>query len=173
MKLANVLLPVIAAFAGVSILQALAAMLAAVSSPSELPCLTTLRGISSNGCCSRTRSRSPRYPLLRCARKGGDGGSVSQWQLIPLAIVVINGIGGIVFLKNLPIEWPRIFLTSAITAILSAPVWMLLFGSRRDTPAEHFHPVASKSLGERAWKLLVTSLTWRCTSQPVASSFPT
>jgi hypothetical protein len=80
--------------------------------------------------------------------------------LIPLAVVVINGIEGIAFLKNLPIEWPRIFLTSAITALLSAPVWMLLFGSRHDTPAEHFHPIASKPLGERAWKLVASDLTY-------------
>jgi hypothetical protein len=92
--------------------------------------------------------------------------------LIPLAIVVINGIEGIVFLKNLCIEWPRIFLTSAITAIVSAPVWTLLFGSRRDTPAS-----ISLLLPQNPWASapgdwwLAISVTSRCTSPPAASSF--
>jgi hypothetical protein len=64
--------------------------------------------------------------------------------LIPLAIVVINGIEGIVFLKNLHVEWPRIFLTSAITAILSVPSGCFYSEVAVTLPPENFHPVASK-----------------------------
>jgi len=159
-KRANVLLRVIAAFVAVSILQALAGMLAALLLPLRAPLPDDV-----------TR-HFLEWMLLRNAVTIAALSAVAvrtEWRgwrlgfsvaLIPLAIVVINGIEGIVFLKNLHIDWPRIFLTSAITALLSAPVWMLLFGRRRDTPAEHFHPVASKSGGECAGKLVTCDLTY-------------
>jgi hypothetical protein len=159
-KFSTVLLRVIAAFAVVSLIQVLAGMLATIFLPVAAPLpddgmrhfmpwmllsnAVTIAALSVVAV--RTEWRGMRL-----------GFSVA---LIPLAIVGINGIDGIVFLKNLPIEWPRIFLTSAITALLSAPVWMLLFGTRQDTPAEHFHPLASKSLGERVWKLVTCDLTY-------------
>lgn len=160
MKLSNVLLRVIAAFAGVSLLQALAAKLAAVFLPVEAPLPGDVMRhfmawmLLTNAVTTAALS----VVAVRAEWRGWKlGFSVA---LIPLAIVVINGIEGIVFLKNLPLEWPRIFLTSAITALLSAPVWMLLFGSRHDTADEHFRPIASKPLGERAWKLVASDLTY-------------
>ena len=79
---------------------------------------------------------------------------------IPLVITLVNGIEGVYFLPNLPIEWPRIFLQVAIAAALSVPVWMLLFGRRAATPQEHFHPIAAKSRGERAWKFVLSDLAY-------------
>ena len=37
---------------------------------------------------------------------------------------------------------------------------MLLFGRRTDQPPEHFHPIASKSRGERAWKFAVCDVSY-------------
>jgi len=159
-KFSQLLWRVIAAFAVVSFIQVLAGMLAAVVVPVEAPLpdevarhfmpwvlLTNAVTIAALSVVAvRTEWRGWRL-----------GFSVA---LIPLAIMVINGIEGTVFLKNLHIAWPRIFLASAITALLSAPVWMLLFGGRQDNPAEHFHPLASKSLGERVWKLVTCDLTY-------------
>ena len=79
---------------------------------------------------------------------------------IPAVIGIVNGIEGSIFLKNSNIEWSRIFLITIITAILSAPAWMLLFGRRTDQPREHFHPIASKSRGERAWKFAVCDVSY-------------
>ena len=173
MKLSNVLLRVIAAFVGVSLMQALAAKLAAVFLPVEAPLPGDVMRhfmawmLLSNAVTIAALS----VVAVRAEWRGWRlGFSVA---LIPLAIVVINGIEGIVFLKNLPIEWPRIFLMSAITALLSAPVWMLLFGSRHDTPAEHFSSHRLKTAGRapRGSWLPVISLISCCTSQPVSSSF--
>jgi hypothetical protein len=78
---------------------------------------------------------------------------------IPAAILFISGIEGAVFLKNAHIEWNRIFLSAAIAAMLNVPVWMLLFGKRQGG-AEHFHPIASKSLGQRAWRLIACDVSY-------------
>jgi hypothetical protein len=155
-KLSSLLLRVIAAFVAVSVIQMLAGMLLPIEAPlpgdvvrhfGEWMVLTNALTIAALSVVA-FRSEWRGWRLGFCV------------ALIPLAIVVINGIEGIVFLKNLHIAWPRIFLTSAITALVSAPVWMLLFGSRHDAPAEHFHPIASKARGERAWKLVTCDLTY-------------
>ena len=95
---------------------------------------------------------------LRTEWRGWTLGAVVAF--IPVAILVINGIEGIVFLKNSPIVWPRIFLMAGITAVLSLPVWMALFGRWADEPGEHFHPVASKSLGQRLWRFVVCDVAY-------------
>lgn len=79
---------------------------------------------------------------------------------IPLIIALVNGIEGIYFLPNSAIAWPRILLQVAIAAALSIPVWMLWFGKRAAIPQEHFHPIAAKSRGERAWKFVVSDLSY-------------
>ena len=79
---------------------------------------------------------------------------------IPAAIASINLLEGVVFLTNTQLEWGRIFVYTLISAVLVVPVWMLLFGRRNEPPQEHFHPIASKSRGERAWKFAVSDLTY-------------
>jgi len=87
------------------------------------------------------------------------------WQLgaalaaIPFIISTANIIEGSVFLKNSNLPWPRIFLHSLISAILIVPVWTLLFG-RRDTTSPHYHPIQAKGRGERAWKFVVSDLSY-------------
>lgn len=79
---------------------------------------------------------------------------------IPATIASVNLLEGVVFLTNTQLEWGRIFVYTLISAALVVPVWMLLFGRHNDAPQEHFHPIASKSRGERAWKFALSDLTY-------------
>lgn len=79
---------------------------------------------------------------------------------IPLAIGCLNGIEGVVFLTNIGLDWRRFFLYMIVSAILIMPVWMVLFGKRSDVAQPHFHPTASKSLGEMLWKFLVSDVAY-------------
>ncbi|MFZ0732676.1 MAG: hypothetical protein WAM79_10155 [Candidatus Sulfotelmatobacter sp.] len=87
------------------------------------------------------------------------------WQLgvavaaIPFIISTANIIEGSVFLKNSHLPWERIFLHSLISAALVIPVWTLLFGKRETTPP-HYHPIQAKGRGERAWKFVVSDLSY-------------
>jgi hypothetical protein len=79
---------------------------------------------------------------------------------IPLVIGLVDVIEGMIFLANAHIEWPRILLQTGIAAVLSVPVWMLVFGRRAGAPQEHYHPIVSKSRGERAWKFVVSDFAY-------------
>ncbi len=88
------------------------------------------------------------------------------WQLgaaiagVPLAIGCVNAIEGAFFLTNSPIPWPRLFAFLILSAALILPVWALLFGRRTDTPHASYHPITSKTLGERIWKFAVSDLAY-------------
>ena len=159
MKSSNAILRALAVFVAVSILQILAAVLAALIFPPTaaqphmpqhfaqwlfLSNLVTITALSVFA--FRTEWRG--FTL---------GAAVAA---IPLVIVLINGIEGSIFLKNSHIDWPQVFLSAAIGAVLSVPVWALLFGRRADHPQPHFHPIASKSIGERAWKFLLCDVSY-------------
>lgn len=79
---------------------------------------------------------------------------------IPAAIVFINGIEGMIFLQNSPINWNQIFVSALISAAFMIAVWTLLFGRRSEPEDEHFHPIASKSRTERAWKFVVCDFSY-------------
>jgi hypothetical protein len=79
---------------------------------------------------------------------------------IPLAITLVDGIEGVYFLPHSPIDWTSIFAQSALAAVLSVPVWTLLFGRRPASPQEHYHPIAAKSRAEQAWKFVVCDLAY-------------
>jgi len=78
---------------------------------------------------------------------------------IPVIIESVNLLEGVVFVTNSQLEWGKIFLHALISAALTVPVWMLLFG-KRDTAPEHYHPIASKPRGERAWKFVISDLSY-------------
>ena len=88
------------------------------------------------------------------------------WQLgtamagVPLAIGCVNAIEGVFFLTNSPIPWPRLFAFLILSAALIFPVWALLFGKRTDTPIASYHPITSKTRGERIWKFAVSDLAY-------------
>jgi hypothetical protein len=87
------------------------------------------------------------------------------WQLgaalsaIAMAITTVDVFEGVFFLKNLQIEWGRIFLMAAIDAALMVPVWAYVFGRRPGT-GEHYHPIQAKSRGARAWRFALSDLTY-------------
>ena len=78
---------------------------------------------------------------------------------IPVVIHALDSLEGIVFLKNSPIDWGRIFIYTVVSAALSVPVWTLLFG-RRDKVSEHYRPLHSQSPSQRAWKFAVCDLAY-------------
>ena len=78
---------------------------------------------------------------------------------IPVVIHTLDMLEGIVFLKNSPVDWSRIFLYTLVSAALSVPVWMLLFG-RRNNLSERYHPIQAQSPSQRAWKFAVSDLAY-------------
>ena len=159
MKFSSVLMRVVAAFVAISVVQILGGMLVAFFIP--------VRGVPPN-----FMQHILQWMFLTNAVTVAALSAVAMrtewrgWKLgvavaaIPVAIAFIDGIEGSILLKNLHIDWPRIYLSTAIGAVLSVPVWMLLFGRRADTPQEHFHPIISKSLGERIWKFIVCDFSY-------------
>ncbi len=79
---------------------------------------------------------------------------------IPFALGCVNGIEGVVFLTNIGMDWRRFFAFLMVSAVLVMPVWMLLFGRRPDVSPQHYHPITSKSRGERVWKFVVSDVAY-------------
>jgi hypothetical protein len=152
MKLSSVILRTLLAFVAVSIIQTIAGMLVPMKVPPAPHILQWL--ILTNALVVATLAVAALRTELRGWRLG------AAISAIPLVLVFVNMIEGVVFLKNSPIEWPRIFAHAVISAVLSVPLWMLLFGRRAGAPPQHYHPIASKSRGERAWKFAVSDLAY-------------
>jgi hypothetical protein len=79
--------------------------------------------------------------------------------VIPMAIAAVNFLEGTIFLTNTNLQWGRIFSVTLLSSALTIPVWALLFGRRENIP-QHYHPVDSKSPGERAWKFALSDLSY-------------
>jgi hypothetical protein len=141
-KLSNALLRTLAAFVAVSVAQTVARAVATFLLPSSagmplVPPHFTQWMLLANALTLAALS----ILALRSEWRGWRLGAALA--AIPLAITVVNGIEGIVFMPNSPIAWPSIFLQCAITAALSIPVWMLLFGRRPAALEAHYHPIAA------------------------------
>ncbi len=78
----------------------------------------------------------------------------------PPAIFFINLIEGVVFLTNLDVQWARLFLFTLVSAALTVPVWMLLFGRGKDVSPGHYHPFQAQSRAERAWKFVISNVAY-------------
>lgn len=162
MKLSQVILRTLAVFVAVSILEGVAGMIAAIVFPPK-PMPNLPQHLAE--WLLVTNAITIALLAIIAVRSEWRG-----WQLgaaiavIPLTASLVNGIEGLVFLPNLPIAWPRIFLTAGLTAVFSVPVWMLLFGRRPQAAGEdkrdHFHPIASKGRGERAWKFVLSDFSY-------------
>ncbi|HUA16201.1 MAG TPA: hypothetical protein VMG31_12965 [Verrucomicrobiae bacterium] len=162
MKLSQAILRAVAVFVSISLLQLLAGVVAAIILPPKpMPNLAAHLLQWMLGMNALTIA----VLAVVAVRSEWRG-----WQLgiavavIPAAITFVNGIEGVVFLPNSPIDWPRVFLTTGLTALFSVPVWMLLFGRRSEEPGkdqmEHFHPIASKPRSERAWKFVLSDFSY-------------
>ena len=159
MRFSNVILRVLSVFVAVSVVQIFAGAFVALLLPSKAVMPNVVQHILEWMFLTNAVTVGASSILaLRTEWRGfALGAAVAA---IPLVIALVNGIEGVFFLSNSPIEWPRIFVQAAIAATLSIPVWMLLFGRRADVPQEHYHPIASKSRGERAWKFVVSDLSY-------------
>jgi len=159
-KPSNVIIRVVSAFAATSFVQVIAGVIAGKLIPTKVPLDPH---IAQNFFYWMLLTNSiiilALAPLaIRSEWRGWKLGAVVA--SIPAAIGYIDGIEGMIFLKNSPIEWPQILLGTVISALLNIAVWALLFGRRSDTPVEHFHPIASRRLGERIWKFLVCDCSY-------------
>ena len=146
MKFSNLILRILAAFVAVSIFQILAGALVALLPPPK----TVVPNLGPHFLqwmflTNAVTVAALSVLALRTEWRGWTLGAAVA--AIPLVIALVNAIEGVYFLPNLPIEWPRILAQIALAAVLSVPVWMLLFGRRAAAPAEHFHPIAAKSRG--------------------------
>jgi len=153
MKLSAVLLRAFLAFAAVSVIQSGAGMLIVAQNtapPAQaLPWLLLSNALVVAVLC---------IVALRSDWRGWRlGAAVSA---IPTIIACSNALEGTFFLKNSGIDWPRLFAYIIVSAILAAPVWTLLFGMRPAASGEPFHPIASRSRAERAWKFVLSDLTY-------------
>jgi len=154
MKSSNAILRAVAVFAATSAVQFLAGALVALLLPLKAPMPHLAQHFAQWMFLSNVVTIGALSILaLRTEWRGWALGAALA--AIPLAITLIDGIEGVYFLPNSPIEWNRIFAQSALAAALSVPVWMLLFGKRAATPQDHFHPFATKSAVERAWRFVV------------------
>jgi hypothetical protein len=159
-KFSNVIVRVVAVFIAVSVLQLVAGAVAALIIPVKTPLPPNLmRHFLQWMFLTNAVTILALSPLaVRSEWRGWKLGAAVA--AIPAVIAILNGIEGSIFLKNAHIEWPRILLTTIIAAVLSVPMWMLLFGRRADQPHEHFHPIASKSRVERAWKFALSDFSY-------------
>ena len=159
MKFSNVLMRVVVAFVAISVVQIVAGALSAFFIPvKDLPPNFAQHIIQWMFLTNAVTVAALSAVAIRTEWRG--------WKLgvavaaIPAVITFIDGIEGSVFLRNLHIDWPRIYLMTTIAVLLSVPVWMSLFGRRGDNPQEHFHPIVSRSLGERIWKFIVCDFSY-------------
>lgn len=158
MKHSNIVIRVVAVFIAVSIIQMLAGALAGLIIPAKTPPNLAPHFLQWAFLTNAITILALWSLAVRSEWRGWKLGAAVA--AIPAVIGIVDGIEGAIFLKNLPIEWPNIFLMTIIAAVLSVPVWMLLFGKRADQTQEHFHPIASKSFGERAWRFVVCDVSY-------------
>lgn len=159
MKFSNTILRVVAAFVAISVIQIVAGMLAGLVFPVRTFPPDILRHMMQ--WMLVTNAVTVTALSLTAIRSEWRG-----WKLgaavaaIPMVITIIDGIEGEIFLKNLHIEWPSIFLAAILAAAFSTPVWMLLFGKRPTLAQKRFHPIASRSRGERAWRFALSDFSY-------------
>jgi hypothetical protein len=159
MKFSNLILRTVAVFVAVSIAQILAGAFVAILLPPRIalpamPPHMTLWMMLSNAVTVAVLS----ILALKADWRGWTLGAAVA--MIPLAVTLVDGIEGVYFLPNSPIEWSNIFAQTAIAAALSVPAWMLLFGRRPVNSQQNYHPLATKSWGERTWKLAVCDFSY-------------
>lgn len=161
MKISNAILRILAVFVALFVVQALAGAAVLLPTKAVVPPLAphfTQWMLLSNAITIAALS----VLALRTEWRGWTLGAVLA--SIPFAITLIDGIEGVYFLPHSPIDWTSIFAQSALAAVLMIPVWMLLFGRRaavtRNVQQDHYHPIAAKSRGERAWKFVVCDVAY-------------
>lgn len=94
----------------------------------------------------------------RCRWRGWKLGTAVA--AIPLALAFVNFIDGVIYLPNAHLDWGRIFLFMLVSAVLSIPVWALLFGRGKEISSESAGSLPSKSWREHAWRFLLADFLY-------------
>ncbi len=163
MKISNAILRILAVFVAVSVVQTVAGAVVTLLLPTKAPMPALAPHFMQWMLLSNAITVAALSALaLRTEWRGWTLGVALAG--IPLAITFIDGIEGVYFLPHSPIDWTSVFAQSTLAAVLSIPMWMLLFGRRpavtRNDQQEHYRPIAAKSRGERAWKFVVCDLAY-------------
>jgi hypothetical protein len=159
-KPSGAVLRVVSVFVAVSIIQAVAGMLATMLIPVKFPIDENLARqmfqwmFLTNAVTVTALS----VLALRSEWRGWRLGAAVA--AVPLVIELVNEVEGVVFLPNSPVPWATVFVQAVIATALTVPVWMLLFGRRAPTFEPHYHPIVGKSRGERVWKFLVSDASY-------------
>ena len=128
MKFSSAIVRIPPAFVAVSVIQALAGALVALLLPHKvMPPLAphfTQWLLLSNAITVAALS----VLALRTEWRGWTLGAALAG--LPLAITLVDGIEGVYFLPHRPSTGPASFPQSSLSALLSVPVWMLLFNRR-------------------------------------------
>jgi len=152
MTLSKAIPRALAVFVAISLIQVIVGILVPMKTapgPNILPWLLLTNAVVATALC---------IVAVRAEWRGGKLGVALA--AIPLVIASVNLLEAAIFLKNAPLEFGRIFVYTVLSAALIVPVWMLLFGRRNDVAPEHYHPIHAKTLSERAWKFVVSDLTY-------------
>jgi hypothetical protein len=158
MKFSNVFLRILATFVAISVLQTVAGAVVEVLLPPKVAPHFGPHMLQWMLLANAITVAALSVLALRTEWRGWTLGLALA--AIPLVIAIVNLIEGIYFLPNSPIEWPTVFAQVTLGAALGIPVWTLVFGRRPAVPGQHYHPIAAKSRGERAWKFVLSDFAY-------------
>lgn len=90
------------------------------------------------------------------------------WQLalalsaVPLVVNVVNNIEAKLFLTSLEISWAWVVGFPLITAVLTTPLWMLIFGRQQEYADLNYRPFQFRSPGQRLWRFVLSAFAYAC-----------
>jgi hypothetical protein len=154
MKLSDAILRPLLAFVAISVIQTVAGNLLVTPAKAAPPAHALTWMLLSNALTVMALTLLSLRTDWRGLRLGAAVAAV------PMIIACTNFIEGAVFLTNSGINWPQLFAYAIVSAVLAVPVWTVLFGARAAAARQRYYPIASKSLGECAWKFVVCDLMY-------------
>jgi hypothetical protein len=81
---------------------------------------------------------------------------------IPLVINLANYIEGKLFLTSYGIRWGWVIGYPLVTAALTIPLWLLIFGKRPGDSEVNYRPYQLRSPGQRLWRFAISALAYAC-----------
>jgi hypothetical protein len=81
---------------------------------------------------------------------------------IPLVLSVSNNIEGKLFLTSFAIRWAWVIGYPLVAALLTFPLWLLIFGKRREGAEGNYRPFQFRSMGQRTWRFAISALAYAC-----------
>jgi hypothetical protein len=81
---------------------------------------------------------------------------------IPLVTSVANYIEGKLFLTSSGISWGWVIGYPSLAAVLTMPLWLLIFGKRQRDSEVNYRPYQLRSPGQRLWRFAISALAYAC-----------